>query len=69
MNKGIIELNDAAIRIGINGEHVHTSVGYAVLDQQHLMVGTEAQQKAKLFPRWTNPVSYTHLTQPPTPTV
>jgi hypothetical protein len=54
LNKGIIELNDAAIRIGINGEHVHTSVGYAVLDQQHLMVGTEAQQKAKLFPRWTN---------------
>ena len=54
MNKGIIELNDAAMQLGINGEHVHTSVGYAVLDQKRLLVGTSAQQNAKLLPRWTN---------------
>jgi hypothetical protein len=54
LNKGIIELNDAAMQLGINGEHIHTSVGYAVLDQQRLLVGTSAQQNAKLLPRWTN---------------
>lgn len=54
MNHGIIELNDAAIQLGINGEHVHTSVGYAVLHDKQLLVGTEAQQNAKLLPRWTN---------------
>lgn len=54
MTKAIIELNDAAMHVGIDGQRIHTSVGYAVLDKEILLIGTRAQQNAKLLPRWTN---------------
>ena len=54
MSKAIIELNDAAMHLGIDGQRTHTSVGYAVLDKDTLLIGTQAQQNAKLLPRWTN---------------
>lgn len=54
LSKAIIELNDAAMHLGIDGQRVHTSVGYAVLDKETLLIGTRAQQNAKLLPRWTN---------------
>lgn len=54
LSKAIIELNDAAMHLGIDGQRTHTSVGYAVLDKEMLLIGTRAQQNAKLLPRWTN---------------
>ena len=54
MSKAIIELNDAAMHLGIDGQRTHTSIGYAVLDKDTLLIGTQAQQNAKLLPRWTN---------------
>lgn len=54
MSRGIIELNDASMGLGLNGELLSTSAGYAVLDQKNLMVGNDAIQNVKLLPRWTN---------------
>ena len=54
MSRGIIELNDASMGLGLNGELLGTSSGYAVLDQKELMVGSDAIQNVKLLPRWTN---------------
>lgn len=54
MNKGIIELNDSSIKLGVNGQLVDESAGYAVLDKQTLMVGTDALRNVKRLPRWTN---------------
>ena len=54
MPKGLIELNDACINLGIEGELVGTSAGYAVLDGDKLLIGEAGQQHAKLLPRWTN---------------
>lgn len=54
MNKGIIELNDASIKLGVNGSLVAESSGYAVMDKQQLMLGTEALRNVKRLPRWTN---------------
>lgn len=54
MSTAILELNDAAMHLGIDGALVQTSVGYSVLNQQKLLIGNLAQQNAKLLPRWTN---------------
>lgn len=54
MSKGIIELNDASIGLGLNGQPLEPSAGYAVLDQKKLMVGNDALRNVKLLPRWTN---------------
>ncbi len=54
MNKGIIELNDSGIKLGLNGQLIDESAGYAVLDKQTLMIGTEALKNVKRLPRWTN---------------
>ncbi len=54
MALGIIEINDAGIQVAIENEIVTTSPGFAVLDGDHLMVGEEALQNARLLPRWTN---------------
>lgn len=54
MNKGLIELNDASIKLGINGQLVAESSGFAVMDNQELMVGLDAMRSVKRLPRWTN---------------
>lgn len=54
MSKGIIELNDASMALGLNGQLVDRSAGYAVLDQKNLMIGADALRNVKLLPRWTN---------------
>tara|TARA_R110002072_G_scaffold89232_8_gene200097 strand:- start:13432 stop:14694 length:1263 start_codon:yes stop_codon:yes gene_type:complete len=42
------------MQLGIDGTRVHTTVGFAVIDQSKLLIGNLAQQNAKLLPRWTN---------------
>ena len=54
MSKGIIELNDASMALGLDGQLLENSTGYAVLDQKNLMIGSDAIQHVKLLPRWTN---------------
>lgn len=54
MALGIIEINDAGIQVAIENEIVTTSPGFAVMDGDHLLIGEEALQKARLLPRWTN---------------
>ncbi|MCZ6502262.1 MAG: hypothetical protein O6945_07095 [Gammaproteobacteria bacterium] len=54
MALGIIEINDAGIQVAIENEIVTTSPGFAVMDGDHLLVGEEALQNARLLPRWTN---------------
>ncbi|MFT7305565.1 MAG: hypothetical protein ACI9P7_000825, partial [Candidatus Azotimanducaceae bacterium] len=61
MSTAILELNDAAMHLGIDGALVQTSVGYAVLDQQKLLIGNLAHRNAKLLPRWTNNRFWNHL--------
>ena len=54
MALGIIEINDAGIQVAIENEIVTISPGFAVMDGDHLLVGEEALQNARLLPRWTN---------------
>jgi hypothetical protein len=61
LSTAILELNDAAMHLGIDGALVQTSVGYAVLDQQKLLIGNLAHRNAKLLPRWTNNRFWNHL--------
>ena len=54
MALGIIDINDTGIQVAIDNEIVSTSPGFAVMDGDHLLVGSEALQNARLLPRWTN---------------
>jgi len=51
---GFIELNDAGISHSIGGKTIGTSMAYAVLENDQLLIGEQARQKARLFPSWTN---------------
>jgi len=51
---GIIEINDAGIQVATPGKIIATSPGFAVMDGERLMVGSEALENARLLPRWTN---------------
>ncbi len=50
----MIDINDAGLRAGVDGEVRVTSPGYAVLDGARLLIGDEALHNARLLPRWTN---------------
>ena len=54
MSLAVIEINDAGIEVGVDGELLTPSPGYSVLDGERLLVGSEAQRNARLLPRWTN---------------
>ncbi len=67
MTTGIIELNDAGLRLSVDNDILLTSPGYAVLDGKRLLVGTEGQQNARLLPRWTNNRFWSQLNTDPMP--
>ncbi len=65
MSLAVININDAGIQLGIEGELVRTSPGFAVLDNGKLMTGEEASRNARLLPRWTNNRFWSQLTTTP----
>ena len=64
---GFIELNDAGINYSIDGNIVNSSPGFAVLDGDKLLLGTEAFKNARLLPRWTNNRFWNQLNSDPIP--
>ncbi len=50
----VFEFNDAGISASKDGELLLESPGYAVMDGQQLYLGNEAQDIARIRPRWTN---------------
>lgn len=64
---GVIEINDAGVRAGIDGEIVLTSPGYAVLDGRELLVGEDGIRNSRLLPRWTNNRFWNNLNTDPVP--
>ncbi len=50
----VFEFNDAGIGISKDGDLLLQSPGYAVLDGDQLYLGSEAQDIARIRPRWTN---------------
>ena len=54
MALAILELNDAGIRVSVDGNLVLSSPAYAVLHEDQLYVGEEGLKRVRLYPRWTN---------------
>ncbi|MCB1693555.1 MAG: hypothetical protein KDI19_12380, partial [Pseudomonadales bacterium] len=54
MSTAIIEINDAGITAGRDGNIDIVSPGYAVLDGDRLLIGNEGFHNSRLLPRWTN---------------
>jgi len=50
----VIELNDAAVTVSDESGVLLESPGYAVMDENRLYLGGEAQDVARIRPRWTN---------------
>lgn len=50
----VIELNDAAVTVSDENDLLLESPGYAVMDADRLYLGSEAQDIARIRPRWTN---------------
>ncbi|MEX0940992.1 MAG: hypothetical protein WD002_00435 [Pseudomonadales bacterium] len=67
MPTGFIEINDAGIRAGIDGDIRHCSAGFAVMDGDRLLIGEEGRKKARLLPRWTNNRFWNQLGVDPVP--
>ena len=67
MTLGIIELNDSGIQVAVDGDLVTTSPGYAVMDGEKLLVGTEAAKFVRLLPSWTNNRFWNQLNTDPIP--
>ncbi|HKI73387.1 MAG TPA: hypothetical protein VJ998_02000, partial [Pseudomonadales bacterium] len=67
MSTAIIEIHDAGVRAGIDGEVAIESPGYAVLDGDRLLVGDEGIRNARLLPRWTNNRFWNQLGTEPMP--
>ena len=67
MTLAVIDLNDAGIEIGIDGELVATSPGFSVIDGDRLMIGNEAAACARRLPRWTNNRFWNQLNTDPLP--
>ena len=65
MSLAIFNLNDAGIQLGLDGDPIRTSPGYAVLNDNELMIGELAAVNTKLFPRWTNSRFWSQLTTSP----
>ena len=63
-----IELNDAGILAASDPRvRVQSSPGYALLDGKELLVGTEAQTRSRLKPRWVNNSYWDQLDSNPMP--
>ena len=67
MTLGIIELNDSGIQVAVDGDLVTTSPGYAVMDGEKLLVGTEGAKFVRLLPSWTNNRFWNQLNTDPIP--
>lgn len=67
MSTAIIEINDAGLRAGLNGEISIVSPGFAVMDGNRLLVGEEGMRNARLLPRWTNNRFWNQLGTEPVP--
>ena len=65
MSLAIFNLNDAGVQLGLDGNPIRTSPGYAVLNDNDLMVGERAAGNTKLLPRWTNSRFWSQLTTAP----
>ncbi len=63
----VFEFNDAGINVSRDGELLLESPGYAVLDGQQLYLGNEAQEIARIRPRWTNNQFWSRLGTEPMP--
>jgi len=61
----VININDAGIQVGLDGDLTRTSPGYAVLNNGQLMVGEVAARNARLLPRWTNNRFWSQLSTAP----
>ncbi len=65
MTIAVININDTGIQVGLDGEHIRTSPGYAVLHDSKLLTGEEARTNARLLPRWTNTRFWSQLSTKP----
>lgn len=65
MSLAIFNINDAGVQIGLDGDLIRTSPGYAVLNNNELMVGEKAADNTKLLPRWTNSRFWSQLSTAP----
>ena len=54
MSLAIFNLNDASVQLGLDKDLLRSSPGYAVLNDNDLMIGELAASNTKLLPRWTN---------------
>ncbi|MEK9822440.1 MAG: hypothetical protein VW840_09740 [Gammaproteobacteria bacterium] len=61
----VININDAGIQVGLDGDLTRTSPGYAVLNNDQLMVGEVAARNARLLPRWTSNRFWSQLSTAP----
>ena len=65
MSLAIFNLNDTGIQLSLDGDLLRSSPGYAVLDNNDLMIGELAASNTKLLPRWTNSRFWSQLTTAP----
>ena len=67
MSSVAIELNDAGVAIAKDGALLRESPGYALVDGDRVLVGTEAQRKARLQPRHVHSEFWERLGSDPLP--
>ncbi len=67
MSSVAIELNDAGVAIAKDGALLQESPGYALVDGDRVLVGTEAQRKARLQPRHVHSEFWERLGSDPLP--
>jgi hypothetical protein len=54
MDIGIFQLNDAGLRLSLGNKHSNASPGYATVNGDSLILGTQAMQRARLHPLQSN---------------
>ena len=67
MDIGILELNDAGLRLTDGDKHSSASPGYATIDGDTLLLGNAAMQRARLNPLQTNNQFWHRLSAEPLP--
>ena len=65
MDIGILELNDAGLRLSLGNEQSTASPGYATIEGDNLLLGTQAMQRARLNPLYTNSQFWHRLSAEP----
>lgn len=65
MSLAVIEINDLGVEFSVEGGLVGTSPGFAVMDGDHLLLGKEGQENARLLPRWSNNQFWDQLSTDP----